>query len=143
MVDPANPSHPDAVAASAVVTLFGFPPAEVVVSVLPRSHAWRVGGAFRRVALFTLLAPVVAIVPPHAPWAIGALAGGVVLARRRLKERYTLVSMTGSCPKCGEALAVKSTRLREPHPVTCEACHHVGSLQVPAEALLGGLAQDR
>jgi hypothetical protein len=121
------------VAAEAVV--FGFPPTPVELSVRRRAVGWRAGGAARRLAIFVVIAPVVAIVPPHAPWAIGALATGVILARRRWSERFTLERVEGVCPKCGEPLAVKSGRLRVPHPVACEACHHQTALRFPAEAL--------
>ena len=124
------------VAAEAVV--FGFPNTAVELSVRRRAVGWRAGGAARTLALFVVIAPFVAIVPPHAPWAIGALATGVILARRRWSERFTLERAEGVCPKCGEALVVKSGRLRVPHPVACEACHHQTAIRFPEEALQGG-----
>ena len=89
--------------------------------------------------IFAVIAPVAAIVPPHAPWGIGTLAAGVILARRRMIERFTLIELEGSCPKCDEPLTVKRTRLRIPHPITCEGCHHQASLKVPAETLAAGM----
>jgi hypothetical protein len=84
-----------------------------------------------------VIAPFVAIVPPHAPWAIGALATGVILARRRWLERFTLERVEGVCPKCGEPLAVKAARLRLPHLVACEGCHHQSELRFSEEVLEG------
>lgn len=115
--------------------LFGFPSTKVVLTVRPRPVSWRAGGAAVRMVGFTALAGVVAIIPPHAPWLIGSLAGGAVLARRRWIERHTLDSVQGTCPKCGEALSAKPSRLRMPHPVTCEACHHESSLRFDPGAL--------
>ena len=89
-------------------------------------------------AIFLVIAPVAAIVPPHAPWGIGALAAGVILARRRMIERFTLIALEGTCPKCGQPLTVKRPRLRPPHPITCEGCHHQASLKVAAETLAAG-----
>jgi hypothetical protein len=86
-------------------------------------------------ALFMVISLFAAMVPPHAPWMIGALALGAILARRRWTERFTLEHIQGACPKCGEPLAVKRGRLRVPHSVTCEACHHQTALRFPEEAL--------
>jgi len=117
--------------------VFGFPSTPVEMSVRRRAASWRVGGAVRTLAVFLLLAPLAAIVPPHAPWAIGALGLGVILARRRWIERVTLEGVEGACPKCGEALAVKPGRLRRPHPLPCEACHHQTALRFPEEVMTG------
>ena len=132
-------ARPDAgrftVEAEAVV--FGFPATPVELSVRRRAVSWRAGGAARRLAIFVVIAPFVAIVPPHAPWAIAALATGVILARRRWLERFTLERVEGVCPKCGEPLAVKAARLRLPHPVACEGCHHQSELRFSEEVLEG------
>lgn len=109
--------------------LFGFEATEAVLHVRARPTAWRATGAAMIMGGFTVLSGVVAIVPPHAPWMIGALVGGGVLARRRWIERYTLESVEGTCPKCAGTLHVKPSRLRAPHPVTCEGCHHESTLK--------------
>jgi hypothetical protein len=124
---------PISIRAEAMV--FGFPPAPVEISVLRRASSWRVGGAVRTFAIFVVVAPFAALVPPHAPWAIGALGLGAILGSRRLKERFTLVSARGACPRCAEPLAVKGGRLRSPHPVSCDACHHQAALRFPEAAL--------
>lgn len=115
--------------------LFGFPSTKAVLTIRPRPKSWRASGAALRMAGFTVLAGVVAVIPPHAPWILGALVGGAILARRRWIERYTLESVNGTCPKCGAELAVKPSRLRKPHPVMCEACHHESSLAFDASSL--------
>lgn len=121
----------------AEAVVFGFPATPVELSVRRRTVGWRAGGTARTLAVFVVVAPFVAVVPPHAPWAIGALATGVILARRRWSERFTLERVRGVCPKCGEPLAVKAGRLRLPHPVACEGCHHQTALRFSAEVLEG------
>jgi hypothetical protein len=125
---------------TARVTLFGFESTEAFASIQPRGRRWRVGGAARTMGIFVVIAPMMAIVPPHAPWLIGALTAGIILTRRRLIERFTLISLEGTCPKCDATINVKRTRLRIPHPLTCQSCHHQASLKVPAETLAAGLA---
>ena len=122
-----------------MVTLFGFEATEAVASIQRRGRRWRVGGAARTMGIFLVIAPVAAIVPPHAPWGIGALAAGVILARRRMIERFTLIALEATCPKCGAPLRVKRTRLRTPHAISCEVCHHQSSLKFPPEALAAGM----
>jgi hypothetical protein len=86
-------------------------------------------------ALFVAIAPFVAIFPPHAVWPIGALLAGAFLARRRYVERFTLWGLDGTCPKCGATFRVKPGRLRAPHSVPCEGCHHEPAIRISAEQL--------
>ena len=115
--------------------LFGFDATDVEVEVVPRTRRWRLVGALQAMGASLLVAPVVAVVPPHAPWAIGALAAGGYFARRRWTETHTLRSVDGACPKCGDAFKTKRSRLRRPHPLDCESCHHTSELRIPEETL--------
>ena len=115
--------------------LFGYPPSLVYATLRPRARSWRIGGAARTMAVALLVAPAVAIVPPHAPWVIGVLATSVLIARRRWSERFTVMSVVGPCPKCGREYVIKSGRLRQPHPLQCETCHHESVLQLPDAVL--------
>ncbi len=82
-------------------------------------------------ALTLIVAPLVALIPPHAPWAVAALAIGATITRRRWLERHTVQSMSGDCPRCGTPLRVaRPTRLRHPHAISCETCHHEPLLKV-------------
>ncbi len=127
--DPGSPSQePGRYAAR--LQAFGYPTTPAEARVLERPRAWRVRGAALRIAGGLAVAPLLALVPPHAPWALGALGVGVLLARRRWQEDYTLVDLEGACPVCGAALRPPRGRLQHPHPVTCEACHHQATLRV-------------
>lgn len=121
--------------------LFGFPPSAIVVSIRPRARAWRMTGALRSLAIAAVLAPAAALVPPHAPWVIGVLGVGAIFARRRWAERFTVMSVAGSCPKCASPFDIKSGRLREPHPLPCEVCHHESRLQLPEGVLRAHAAE--
>ena len=132
---------PGAFDLEAHATLFGFEETPARATVIARGRGWRVGGAARTFGISVVIAPIVAIFPPHAVWLIGALLAGALLARRRYIERFTLVHVEGTCPRCGATLGVKSGRLEEPHPLPCEACHHESSLQMPPEALAARAAE--
>jgi hypothetical protein len=107
------------------LSLFGFPSTPARLTVQPRSATWR---AIRASAFFAggiLLAPLVGLVPPHAPWALGVLGIGGFLGLRKWRERFTILSFEGACPKCGEALSIPSgTPLRPVMTVPCPGCHH-------------------
>ncbi|MFQ5537264.1 MAG: hypothetical protein ACE5GJ_07400 [Gemmatimonadota bacterium] len=108
--------------------MFGFPPAPAVVFLLPRTPRWRALGAAQRLGMALLLAPLAGLVPPHAPWILGVLGVGGVLARRRWTEHFTLLALEADCPSCGAPLHVPPGRLRSPHTLSCDACHHEGTL---------------
>jgi hypothetical protein len=118
-----------------LAVLFGYDSTEVRVSLRPRQRKWRLGGAARITGTSLLVAPIVGLVPPHAPWVVGALGCGVVLARRRWNERFTVERVRGECPRCGGALSVRSGRLKDPHPLPCEECHHESALRVDVSGL--------
>lgn len=120
--------------AEARATLFGYDPSLAEVRLLPRSRAWRLRGVII-IAAFTTLGLPLGAIPPHAPWVLAVLGTGFFLARRRWKWRFTLVSLTGTCPRCGAELQARAGRFREPHTLTCTACRNDVVLKVPAEVL--------
>ena len=82
-----------------------------------------------------LLAPLVAIVPPHIPWAIGSVLVGVYLAVKQWTGEYIVGRFEGKCPRCASTLPLPAgTRIRLPHEMVCYACHHEPTLQVGAPA---------
>lgn len=116
--------------------VFGHDPAAVTLQVVPRTTGWRAGRALRWLAAGVIVAPVVAVLPPHAPWAVAAGTGGVVLALRKWGERFTLVGLEGSCPRCGAPLVHHgSTPLKTPHSTACEGCGNPVALHVDLSGL--------
>lgn len=121
--------------AEAEATLFGFDARPAQLTVRPRSRGWRVGGALVTFVVTVGVASPLVVFPPHAVWLLGGLGTGAFLARRRYLERFTLLSAIGECPKCGHPFSLKKTRLRTPHPLPCEGCHHESTLRLPSGLL--------
>lgn len=105
------------------LTLFGFEPTAAEVEVVPRARAWRLRGSLLILLATIVAAPLAALIPPHLPWGIGALAVGAFLARRRWSERFTLASLRARCPGCGAEPEVDvPIALDSPHTVSCGEC---------------------
>ena len=127
----ANDSSTAGILVRARITLFGFDVVPAHARIEARSVGWRVLRASIALAAGLIVAPVVFLVPPHAPWALGALGMGVVMARRRWAEVHTLHLFEGACPRCGEGVSIsRPGRLRHPHPVSCPSCHYELALSV-------------
>lgn len=78
------------------------------------------------------MAPVVGLVPPHAPWALGALGLGFFFGIRKWREALTLVDFRGRCPKCGSPTPLKEgIAVRSGMSVPCNQCHHDSILNLP------------
>jgi hypothetical protein len=107
------------------IFLFGFPETRAELEVLPRSTGWRLFHAAAFVGGGLILAPIVGLVPPHAPWAVASLVIGGFAGFRKWKERFTLKSFQGRCPKCGGDLSIRAgTPLRPVMTVPCPGCNH-------------------
>lgn len=116
---------PTQITARAQITLFGFDVVHADARIEARSTGWRARRAALALAGGLIAAPAAALVPPHAPWALGALAIALLTARRRWTEEHTLHALEGSCPRCGEGISLsRPTRLRHPHPVSCASCQY-------------------
>ncbi|RMH20867.1 MAG: hypothetical protein D6701_03355 [Gemmatimonadetes bacterium] len=116
-------------ALSGSMRLFGHDPTAAEARLVPRTARWRWSRAALRMGIALVLAPLAALVPPHAPWALGVLGVGFVLARRRWRERYTLVRAEGRCPRCGADLRLeRPAPLASPHAFSCGTCHHEPAL---------------
>ena len=115
-----------------IVTLFGFSPGKALIHAVPRTRAWRGARALAFILGGILLAPVVGIIPPHAPWVAGALGLGFFFGVRKWRERFTLESLHARCPKCGGPLVLpQGTPLRPTQSVPCDGCHHDSQLSLP------------
>jgi hypothetical protein len=112
------------------LTAFGFDPRQVTIDAIARPQSWRVTRALIAGGIALGVTPVVALIPPHFPWLIGALVTGGILARRRLTERFTLITMAGACPRCGESVSTEPGRLSGDRTVRCGACGQDSSLSV-------------
>lgn len=133
-------NEPDSVwRLAGTLNLFGFPPRHAALEVLPRSRGWRVLRASGFFGAGLVLAPVVGVVPPHAPWVAAALGIGGFLGIRKWRERFTLVSFQGNCPRCGEAVRIRAgIPVRPVLSVPCEACHFDTRLEVALPAATPG-----
>lgn len=90
--------------------------------VIERSARWRRTSAMREL-LWLVLAPVAFLVPPHVPSVILVIGLALFRAFGRMREHRTLVSLHGTCPKCGtEQDFTELGRMRRPHKVQCSSC---------------------
>jgi len=126
-----DPGTPALTELRGTLDLFGFSPGTALVRVHPRTPVWR--GI--RAAIFLggglILAPLVGMIPPHAPWVAGVVGFGGWLGVRKWKEHFTLESLLGNCPRCSEPLSVRAgIPLRQGMSVPCDHCHHEPRLTV-------------
>ena len=90
--------------------------------VIERSASWRRTSALREL-LWLLLAPVAFFIPPHIPWVLLVIGLGLIRAFNKAREYRTLVSLHGTCPKCGtEQDFTELGRMGNPHKVQCSSC---------------------
>lgn len=131
-----SPDSPPPAHARGSITLFGFPTTEAELEVLPRSFPWRASRAFGYLGGAALLSPAVGVIPPHAPWVVAVLGIGGWLGVRKWRERFTLLSFRGPCPKCGGVLSIPSgTPLKATMSLPCEGCLHDSRLTTDLSAL--------
>lgn len=99
--------------------------------VIERGAAWRRSGALMQLGWW-LLAPIVFWVPPHVVWVLVVLVIGAVRALNRFREYRTLVSLRGTCPRCGTEQEFRELgRMRSPHAVHCASCRWELRVDVP------------
>jgi hypothetical protein len=104
------------------VEAFGFTTTEAEIDAIARPASWRATRALLAAGIGLGAAPVVAIVPPHIPWALGSLIGGAVIARKRATEHFTLRTLAATCPRCGEPLTTEAGRLADTRSLHCDKC---------------------
>ena len=113
------------------ISLFGFPSPPAQLEVRSRSTTWRVWWCSAFMGGGVLLALVVGLVPPHAPWMLGALGIGAFLGVRKWREQFTVLALRGLCPKCRGPLSLSSgTPLRAVMTLPCSGCNHDSRLLV-------------
>ena len=111
-------------------------PARTEITYRPRSL--RLTRALMYLVGFWALAPLVFFIPPHIPWALAAVVLGIYFAWANWTGTYQVRSVQGSCPRCGNALAVEAgTKIRLPYRMTCYQCHHEPHLEIDTSRLSG------
>ena len=130
--DPVSPHDlSPGVPVSARITLFGFDVVPADARIEARSVAWRARRALIALAAGLIVAPAVGLMPPHAPWALGALGMGLLMAWRRWSEKHTLHFLEGACPRCQEDISIsRPVSLRHPHAISCPSCQYELALSV-------------
>src|SRR5688500_2005000 len=119
------------VAEGARLSLRGHEPRPAVIEVVYRPPKERITRALLSLLGCWVLAPVVAIVPPHIPWALLAFAVGIYLAVRQWTGEYVARRVEGACPRCAAPLPLPpGSRIKLPHPMVCFHCHHEPVLEV-------------
>lgn len=116
---------------AARVTLFGFKSVPAYAEVVHRPRSQRFTRAMLSLAGCWCAAPVVAILPPHFPWLLGAFGAGIYFAWTNWRGSYEVRRLQASCPSCGQELTVRpGARIDLPHKLACFACHHEPLLEV-------------
>jgi hypothetical protein len=105
------------------LTVFGSEPGSALLEVTPRPRARRATRAAGTAAATLVVAAAVALLPPHLPWLLAALAVGGWRTRGEWRGEYELHGFEGSCPRCGEPLRVVERYITPPLQVPCFACH--------------------
>lgn len=104
---------------------------EARARVIERGPAWRRSSALANLSLW-LLIPLVFFIPPHIPWVLLVFFLGGFRAFNRFREYRTLLSLRGTCPKCGtEQEFSELGRMKHPHVVRCAHCQWDLRLEAP------------
>jgi len=126
----------ETIAVQGHLRVFGCDDTPLELTVIPRSTGWR---AVRAGVWFgaAAVAGVLVILPPHVLWVLLALVA-VGLGLRKWSERFTLVELRGTCPKCGSEIAETGPgRFRPSASVDCPSCRHGSSVVLEDGALPG------
>ena len=128
-------NHSDARALKrARLTLFGYAPTEAKTEFRPRPRSERLTRALLYSGGWILVTPVVALIPLHVPWALGALGAAGYFGWSHWRGTYEVKHFEAACPACGEPLTLKpGTRLRLPFGLTCMGCHRESTLDSGGE----------
>ena len=112
------------------LSAFGSEPRIAILDVTPRPRAKRATRAAATAAGTLVVAAGVALLPPHLPWLLAALAIGGWRARGEWRGAYRLHGFEGSCPRCGEPIGLGDRYITPPLQVPCYACHTQSRLTI-------------
>lgn len=108
-------------------------PAEIQIEKRPRQT--RMTRSILTLVGFLVLAPVVALIPPHIPWVLVALFMGGYLAWKQWAGEYIVHSFSGNCPRCDAELKIDpGSKVGLPLEMDCYSCHHKPTLVVEGTA---------
>lgn len=111
--------------------VFGQPATVATVVVAPRADSHRTLRTALALLGTAVLTPAAFLVPPHAPWGVGALVGGLLLTRRQWAHTHSVLEVAADCPNCGSPLCVTpGSRLKFPHPLSCDHCQRAVTIHV-------------
>ena len=117
--------------------VFGYEPTEAELTLIPRTAGWRGARAGPLAGGGLALAVPLVLFPPHGAWSLASGLTGLALGWRKWTERFTLVRLTGNCPRCETRIVVEGpTRFRNGGDVDCTQCHNPSILRVPEEDLV-------
>jgi hypothetical protein len=109
----------------AKISLRGHDPQPATLSLEYRPTRMRATRAIGTLLGFWILTPIVALIPPHIPWALIAFIAGIYFAARQWRGEYEVGAFEGKCPRCSSPLKLEpGARIRIPHPMSCYHCHH-------------------
>ena len=113
------------------LSLRGHEPRAAELVLVHRGTRTRATRALLSLVSFWVLAPLVALVPPHVPWALLAFLAGIYFAFRQWTGEYVVQRFEGACPRCATPLPLPpGSRIRLPHAMVCYSCHHEPVLEV-------------
>lgn len=111
--------------------IFGQRPTPATVTVRNRPEGQRILRTALALLATLIVTPAAFLVPPHAPWGIGALIGGLLVTRRQWAHTRSVLDLEAICPECGNPLSVATgSRLASPHPLSCESCQRGVTIHV-------------
>lgn len=120
----------------AQLSLRGHEPKPADISLERRSRQTRMTKSVLSLVGFLILAPIVALIPPHIPWVILAVAAGFYFAYRQWTGEYVVHGFKGECPRCGNSLEIKpGSKIKLPMDMDCFQCHHQPTLEVDTRAV--------
>ena len=111
------------VALNGRLEVFGADARPARLEVTPRPTGKRATRAAATGAATLVIAAGVALLPPHAPWLLAALAIGGWRTVREWRGEYQLHAFEGSCPRCGEPLKLEERYITPPMLLPCYSCH--------------------
>ena len=118
-----NPDLAGRVSLTGRLEVFGSEPRPARLEVTARPRAKRATRAAGSAAATLLVAAGVALLPPHAPWLLAALAIGGWRTSREWRGEFELHAFEGTCPRCAEPLKLDERYITPPLQLPCYACH--------------------